>query len=503
MKFHSFSRKLFECKQKIQVRPEVKLHAKNTTGSQAFSSGTLKMADGNVDTPDVDGPSTVKAKNCRFFQTKRGCQFGDDCRFVHMKNLSNEPGSFLREVDELRSGKEDGKQYELKNLKPQNEDHEPLVKEKELGEQKDSSLDRKGIVCKFFRRKRGCLRGDKCPFVHVIADGESFGKHSEKNSGKANVRTKIRTQHHRKAIASPDIGNEQETNTTIDSPNLQFTENYKKQLTGQGDPPTQSNNVTNSMVTQQGSGVTMSNENNLTKFVETGKRHPRHKKGNGAKGTDGGKGLPAIAKAKGKSITNHTEARKQTSLLEKNNASKGEEIVIGDPFPKQDGVTKGIAGGQGDQLDKKNSGTKGTKSGSGISCPSQKYATKGVEQGVGYQNSQKDNIHVSKGTENPKGAYIANKDNVNRQGQKAEKPYKESGCDVRGTYTLADAIFIEPKRLRSTEIQQLKRRFGDRGGYSEIKENSSYKIKFKPTDPDWVSGPFINDMVLLRWLNKV
>ena len=486
----------------MQVRPEVKLHAKNTTGSQAFSSGTFKMADGNVGTPDVDGPSsTVKAKNCRFFQTKRGCQFGDDCRFVHMKKLSNEPGSFLREVDELRSGKEDGKQHELKNLKPQNEDHGPLVKEKEPGEQKDSSLDRQEIVCKFFRRKRGCLRGDKCPFVHVIADGESFGKHSEKNPGKANVRTKMQTPHHRKAIASPDTGNEQETNTTIDSPNLQFIKNCKKQLTGQGDPPTQDNDMTNSMVTQQGSGVTMSNKNNLTKFVEPSKRRPCHKKSNGAKGTDSGKGEPAVVNTKSKSITNHTEARKQTSLPEKNNASKGEEIVIRAPFPKQDGVTKGIAGGQGDRLDKKNSGTKGTKSGSGISYPSQKYATKGVEQGVEYQNPQKDNI--SKGTENPKGAYIANKDNVSRHGQKVEKPYKESGCDVRGTYTLADAIFIEPKRLRSTEIQQLKRRFGDRGGYSEIKENSSYKIKFKPTDPDWVSSPFINYMVLLRRLNMV
>ena len=439
------------------------------------------MADGNIDTRDVKGPSTVKPKNCRFFQTKKGCHFGDDCRFVHIRKLSND------EANELRSGNEDGKQYEPKNLKPQNEDHEPMIKEKKPGEQKDSSLDRQGIVCKFFRRKRGCLRGDKCPFVHVIVDGESFDKHSEKNPGKTNKRTRTQTPHHRKELAGPVTGIEQETNLAIDSPNPQFVENSQQRLTGQGDPLTQDNNVSNSMVIRQGSGITLSNENNLTKVQETGERCPYRKKGNGAKGRDGGEELPAIAKAEGKSMINHAEARKQTSVPEKNNVSNGEEIVIGYPFSKQDGVTKGTACRQGDRLNEKNSGTKGTKSGLGIPRPSQKYATEGTEPGEGIQNPQKDTL--CKGTENSKGAYIAKKDNVSRHGQKVEKPYKENGCAIRGTYTLADVIFIEPKRLRSTEIQQLKRRFGGRGGYSEIKENSSYKIKFKPTDPDWVSSP--------------
>ena len=45
---------------------------------------------------------------------------------------------------------------------------------------------------------------------------------------------------------------------------------------------------------------------------------------------------------------------------------------------------------------------------------------------------------------------------------------------------------LECERLRSIEIQQLKRRFGGQGDYCEIQENTSYKIKFKPTDPDWV-----------------
>ena len=47
-------------------------------------------------------------------------------------------------------------------------------------------------------------------------------------------------------------------------------------------------------------------------------------------------------------------------------------------------------------------------------------------------------------------------------------------------------MLSEPKKLRATEIQQLKRRFGGKGGFIEMKENSSYRIKFKPTDPDWV-----------------
>lgn len=57
---------------------------------------------------------------------------------------------------------------------------------------------------------------------------------------------------------------------------------------------------------------------------------------------------------------------------------------------------------------------------------------------------------------------------------------------VKGTGMGLMDCNLECKRLRSIEIQQLKRRFGGRGGYCEIQENSSYKIKFKPTDPDWV-----------------
>ena len=52
-----------------------------------------------------------------------------------------------------------------------------------------------------------------------------------------------------------------------------------------------------------------------------------------------------------------------------------------------------------------------------------------------------------------------------------------------------DKNLAEFSKLRSMEIQLLKRRFGGRNGcFEEVLENVKFKVKFKPTDPDWVGN---------------
>lgn len=284
--------------------------------SVSNDSGSISQETGKVlddmnkkpDTADLSKTSST-AKTCRFFKSKRGCKFGNECQFLHPEKVSNESGSIANEVDkpndEQKTSDVDKIDLSSKSATPNNETLVD-IEEKGMKEHKDSS-DRQRTVCKFYQRKKGCLRGNKCPFAHVIS----------------------------------------------------------------------------------GDGATLKP---VTKEIPRKTRKP----------TLPSKQIPQQSKEVTKSITDNKQATKQpleSANLESKNQNKEHE--------------RQASGHGAPLLPKKDESAKGT--------------------GIG----------------------------------------------------LEDCI-RECERLRSTEIQQLKRRFRSQNGYCEIQENVSYKFKFKPTDPDWV-----------------
>lgn len=274
----------------------------------------LSNESGSISLDNQKKPDSA-AKICRFVQSKRGCQFGNECHFLHTEKVPNESGSISQEVGKLN---DDHKQSDTDiNLssKPATPNNKTLAEQKGMEEHKDSS-DRQGIVCKFFKKKKGCLRGNRCPFVHVASgDGATLKPLAKKNPNKANKPT---SPHQGKEISRPIDDTEQVAKQSLESVNLLSENQHEKrdrQATGQG--------------------ISM--------------------------------------------------------LCNKDDSTNGSGTVLSD-------------------------------------------------------------------------------DNLG-----------------------------ECKRLRSTEIEQLKRRFRSQGGYCEIQENASYKIKFKPTDPDWVRIILIQYCKLIQY----
>lgn len=280
----------------------------NDSGNISQEAGKMIVNKKQPDTADTN-KTLPTAKTCRFFKNKRGCKFGNECQFLHTEKLPDESGSISEEVGELDSDhKQADELIDIKlklSLKSAAPNNETLGEEKRVEECKDSS-DLQGIACRFFKRKKGCLRGSRCPFAHVI-------------SGDGATLKPLAQEVLKKAIKS--------TSSSKQIPH-QSKENFK--------PVTDTEQVSKQM-----ESVNLQAEN---QSKEHGKEHDRQASGQG---------------------------------------------------PSKDKLVKGT--------------------------------------GMGLMD-----------------------------------------CN------------LECKRLRSIEIQQLKRRFGGHGGYCEIQENSSYKIKFKPTDPDWV-----------------
>ncbi|XP_078374133.1 uncharacterized protein LOC144657650 isoform X1 [Oculina patagonica] len=282
----------------------------NDSGSISQEAGkVLDDMNKKPDTADLSKTSP-RPKTCRFFKSKRGCKFGNECQFLHPEKVSNESESMTNEVDEPNDEQKTSDpnitDLSSKSVTPNIDNIETLVEEKGKKENKDSS-DRQGLVCKFFQKKKGCLRGNRCPFVHVIsgdgATSKPVTKEIPKKTSKPTLPSK-KIPHQRNKVTKSDTDNKPVTKQPTDSANLQ-SENQNKERDKQA----------------------------------------------------GGQGTPLLPK-------------------------------------------------------KKDESAKGTSMG------------------------------------------------------------------------LEDCI-RECKRLRSTEIQQLKRRFRSQNGYCEIQENVSYKFKFKPTDPDW------------------
>ena len=279
---------------------------KASNGADSISQEAGKKIDKKKQ-PDTAIKTSPTAKTCRFFKSKRGCKFGNECQFLHTEKPPDKLGSISEEV-----GKVDGNHKQAHELKVSLKltatpiaNNEALTEEKRMEAGKDSS-DRQGIVCKFFKKKKGCLRGSRCPFAHVIS----------------------------------------------------------------------------------GDGAT----------------------------------LKPLAKEVLKKASKSTSSRKQIPRQSKENTK---------PVADTEHVTKQM---------------------------------ESVNVQVEHQSKEPDMQSIGQGIQS----------------------LPNTAESAKGTGMGLVDCNLECKKLRSIEIQQLKRRFGGQGDYCEIKENTSYKIKFKPTDPDWV-----------------
>lgn len=451
------------------------------------------MADSNCN----DGPSKVKTKACRFFHTKRGCKFGYECQFLHSAKTSSQSGNVVNEGDEFVT------ENEVKNFEPDislNEDseqsNERLGEDKEMKKHEDSSQDRKDVACKFFQRKRGCMRGSKCPFVHVLVDGQSA--QTNKSASDENVKsTRSRTKNtsKRKKLASPSSDKEQDESKLTKSSCIQLAKGDQKPIE-QGDLPVQKENADNT-IASQGSGVTVLSSNKSEKHVETKTEGMHGIKCNTA-GVNTGADCNEAVKGSGNNVVNHVKSKRQPDIIEKGKRMESKENNMRGPFNETNRAVFGTESTTGIPPFQQDTSIRGSVSEHGGSVLKNGHEVKHEQCEKGLPLSQKNSATTSAVTR--KRSPLQNKE-YERTRDRNQTHNRDNGAShFRGSYTFADAMLSEPKKLRATEIQQLKRRFGGKGGFIEMKENSSYRIKFKPTDPDWVSSIINYYCVLLKLL---
>ena len=493
------------CKQKL--RPEGKVNPKKTLASkpslpvllkqrtknctissQALTSGTSKMADFNGVN---DGPSKVKTKACRFFQTKRGCKFGYECQFLHSAKTSSKSGNVVSEGDEFVSDNE------VKNFEPDislNDDseqcNERLGEDKEVKKHEDSSQDRRDIACKFFQRKRGCMRGSKCPFVHVLVDEQSA--QTNKSASDENVKsTRSRKENtsKRKKLTRPSSDKEQDESKLTKSSCLQLEKGDQKPKE-QGYLPVQKANA-DTTIASQGSEVTMLNSNKSVKCEETKTEGMHGIKCNTA-GVNTSADCNKVVKGRGNNVGNHVKSRRQPGFFEKGKGMESKENNMRGSFNETNRAVPPTKSTTGIPTLQQDASVKGSVTEHGGSTLKNRHEGKHEQCEKGLPLSQKNS--AMSGAVTRKRSPLPNKENERTRDRNQTHNKDNCASNFRGSYTLADAMLNEPKKLRATEIQQLKRRFGGKGGFLEMKENSSYRIKFKPTDPDWVSS-IINDLL--------
>ena len=455
------------------------------------------MADSNCNDGVNDGPSKVKTKACRFFYTKRGCKFGYECQFLHSSKTSSQPGNVVNEDDEFV------RENEVKNFEPDislNDDseqcNERLGEDKEMKKHEDSSQDRKDIACKFFQRKRGCMRGSKCPFVHVLVDGQS--EQTNKSASDENVKsTRSRKENtsKRKKLTRPSSYKEQDESKLTKSSCLQLDKGDQKSIE-QGDLPVQKENADNTIACQ-GSGVTVLSSNKSEKHVETKTEGMHGIKCNSA-AVNTGADCNKVVKGSGNNVVNHVKSRRQPEIIDKGKRMESKENNMRGPFNETNRAVLGTESTTGIPPLQQDTSIRGSVSEHGGPALKNGHEVKHEQCEKGLPLSQKKSATTSAVTR--KRSPLPNKEYERTRDRNQTHNKDNCASNFRGSYTLADAMLSEPKKLRATEIQQLKRRFGGKGGFIEMKENSSYRIKFKPTDPDWVSSIINYYCVLLKLL---
>ena len=199
--------------------------------------------------------TTAITKTCKFFQREKGCKFGNECQFLHPEKPLNLPGVNLTEVKKLHdvpklldpsnqeknSGLQSCRFFKSKggcafgnkcrflhlDLKISTESEkiekvsEPDItdqgEEKVTDQHKESSAQR--VVCKFFPKEKGCLRGNMCPFAHVTTSIDKTNRKplAGKVSRKAGNLSSNKKPHSGKDTLKPFMAVKQITEQPVES----------------------------------------------------------------------------------------------------------------------------------------------------------------------------------------------------------------------------------------------------------------------------------------------
>ena len=246
----------------------------------------------------------------------------------------------------------------------------------------------------------------------------------------------------------------------------------------------QKENADNTMASQ-GSGVTVLTSNKSEKHVETKPEGMHGIKCNTA-GVNTGADCNEAVKGSGNNVVNHVKSKRQPEIIEKGKRMESKENNMRGPFNERNRTVFGTESTTGIPPLQQDTSIRGSVSEHGGSALRNGHEVKHEQYEKGLPLSQKNSTTTSAVTR--KRSPLQNKEYERTRERNQTHNKDNCASNFRGSYTLADAMLSEPKKLRATEIQQLKRRFGGKGGFIEMKENSSYRIKFKPTDPDWVSS---------------
>lgn len=211
---------------------------KASNDSENIPKEAVEMIDNKPDTVFKTSPT---AKACRFFKSTRGCKFGNECQFLHTEKPPDKLGSISEEVGKLDGNHKQADELKVSLKLSATPNNETLAEEKRMEAIKDSS-DRQEIVCKFFKKKKGCLRGSRCPFAHVISGNGATLKPLAKEvllkAGKSTSRKQIPRQG--KENTKPVTDTEQVTkqmelvNLQVENDAKKHVKEHDRQASGQG-----------------------------------------------------------------------------------------------------------------------------------------------------------------------------------------------------------------------------------------------------------------------------
>jgi hypothetical protein len=131
--------------------------------------------------------TSSNTKTCQFFSTQNGCKFGDNCSFTHYRSVGD-------------AAKEEELEMTADDQPPPPQAANPRV-------------------CVFFKKARGCAKGDQCDFSHVLKEDV------KKKPAHAPTRTVVAT-----APAEMDTNSEY-AKETLDHPFMEHNSNSTNQKT--------------------------------------------------------------------------------------------------------------------------------------------------------------------------------------------------------------------------------------------------------------------------------
>ena len=133
--------------------PEVSAVSASDSGATTSGRVVSPVAINTVSADQTAG-RVVSPAVCKFYRTKRGCARGVRCPFSHVaeEQVSTDPVSTTAVCIE-------------EGLAKRKQDLTEIIGTVSADQTAGSVVS--PVVCKFYRTKRGCARGERCPFLHV------------------------------------------------------------------------------------------------------------------------------------------------------------------------------------------------------------------------------------------------------------------------------------------------------------------------------------------------